>query len=136
VVWIDDCLSTTPESVIAAAESAGSATPLVLIIGGQSRGISYSPLNDYLCSHADSVQVVAIPSNGANATQEFANCHPTRRREADGLEQAVDIAADLAVPTGGTVILSPGAPSFDYYKNYADKAEHYRRLIEKRWRTS
>jgi UDP-N-acetylmuramoylalanine-D-glutamate ligase len=48
----------------------------------------------------------------------------------------VDIAADLAVPTGGTVILSPGAPSFDYYKNYADKAEHYRKLIEKRWRTS
>ncbi|PSL53895.1 UDP-N-acetylmuramoylalanine--D-glutamate ligase [Saccharothrix carnea] len=131
ITWIDDCLSTAPESVIAAVESADPAKPVVVIAGGQSRGISYRPLNDYLRARSDRVYVVAMPENGREATQEFAADFPERRLTADGLEQAVPLAAGLLARSGGTVLLSPGAPSFDRYRNYEEKAEHYREVVRK-----
>jgi len=129
-VWIEDCLSTTPESVVAAAESVMGNGTTVLIIGGLDRGISYQKLNSYLCSRAAEVRVIAIPSNGTQATQGFADCCPERRHEANGLAQAVELAGQLLNESGGTVILSPGAPSFDYYRDYTDKAQHYRQEVE------
>jgi UDP-N-acetylmuramoylalanine--D-glutamate ligase len=124
VTWVDDTLSTTPESVIAAAEAFRDHQSVVLIVGGQSRGISYRVLTDYLCAHADAVRVIAIPSNGPAATAEFAERFPDRWQRADNLADAVALAARMATP-GAAVILSPGAPSFDHYRDYADKSRHY-----------
>jgi UDP-N-acetylmuramoylalanine--D-glutamate ligase len=128
VTWIDDTLSTAPESVIAAVESRSGVNGTVVIIGGQSRGISYQVLNDYLCAHAASLHAVAIPSNGLAATDQFGQRFPDRRHPASTIEEAVRIAATLAQP-GWSVILSPGAPSFDHYRDYADKSHHYRTAI-------
>jgi UDP-N-acetylmuramoylalanine--D-glutamate ligase len=128
VAWVDDTLSTTPESVIAAAEAFRDGD-VVLIVGGQSRGISYQVLTDYLCAHADTTHVIAIPTNGAAVTREFAERFPDRRHVADSLAHAVTIAAHIARP-GTTVILSPGAPSFDFFRDYADKTKHFADAVD------
>jgi UDP-N-acetylmuramoylalanine--D-glutamate ligase len=113
--------------VIAAAESFpsadGMAGPLVLIVGGQSRGVSYDVLNDYLCRRPG-IHVIAIPTNGTAATAKFAAQFPQRWHAAPDLVAAVRIARTVA-GQGGTVVLSPGAPSFDFYRNYADKSRHF-----------
>jgi UDP-N-acetylmuramoylalanine--D-glutamate ligase len=44
------------------------------------------------------------------------------------LDVAVHRAAGLAMP-GGTVLFSPGAPSFDAYANFAQRGEHFARLV-------
>lgn len=129
ITWVSDTLSTAPESVIAAAESYSGAMPLVLIIGGQSRGVSYEVLNKYLMANAGRVQVVAIPGNGAEATADFARGYPERRHVVPDLDAAVRLSSQLAAPAGA-VVLSPGAPSFDFYRNYADKTEKFRAAIE------
>jgi UDP-N-acetylmuramoylalanine--D-glutamate ligase len=50
----------------------------------------------------------------------------------DGLEEAVGLARELA-PAGGTVLLSPGAPSFPHFRNFEERGERFAQLagIEK-----
>jgi UDP-N-acetylmuramoylalanine--D-glutamate ligase len=123
LVWVDDTLSTTAHSVIAAVEAFG-ADRTILIVGGQDRGISYQPLNDFLLASPRAVDVIAIPSNGPAAVAEFRQRHPERVHLAAGLRDAVTLAARLGSP-GCHVILSPGAPSYDRYANYAQKSADF-----------
>ena len=44
------------------------------------------------------------------------------------LERAVQLSRDLAVP-GDVVLLSPGTSSFDMFKNYADRGNQFRALV-------
>ena len=44
------------------------------------------------------------------------------------LEEAVTSAFRLVRP-GDTVLFSPGAPSFDVYKNFAERGDHFVRLV-------
>jgi UDP-N-acetylmuramoylalanine--D-glutamate ligase len=127
VTWVDDTLSTTPQSVIAAAESVHP-NHTVLIIGGQDRGISYAPLNDFLKSNPDTIDVIAIPTNGPEAVTPFRELCPHKVHDAPSLIDAVALAAKIA-PPGSHVILSPGAPSFDFYDNYQAKSADFRAAI-------
>jgi UDP-N-acetylmuramoylalanine--D-glutamate ligase len=45
------------------------------------------------------------------------------------LEQAVELAARVAEP-GDVVLLSPGGTSFDAYRDYEARGEHFRRIVE------
>ncbi|ONH59942.1 UDP-N-acetylmuramoylalanine--D-glutamate ligase [Frankia sp. CcI49] len=123
LVWVDDTLSTTANSVIAAVE-AFDAEHTILIVGGQDRGISYQPLNDFLLGSPRRVDVIAIPSNGPAVVAEFGERRPDRVHPAAGLREAVALAARLGSP-GCHVILSPGAPSYDRYANYAEKSAEF-----------
>ena len=49
------------------------------------------------------------------------------------LEAAPDLEAAIgkaraALPAGGVVLLSPGAPSFGPYRNYMERGRHFARL--------
>lgn len=48
--------------------------------------------------------------------------------EAADLDDAVALARRVT-PDGGIVLLSPAAPSYGLYRDFADKAEHFRRAI-------
>jgi UDP-N-acetylmuramoylalanine--D-glutamate ligase len=128
ILWVDDTLSTTPESVIAAIE-AFKEKHIVLILGGQDRGISYKPLNNFLAVNSDSVDVIAIPSNGLKAVDSFRRLWPAKVHAAANLREAVTLASLISSP-GDCVILSPGAPSFDFYRNYRDKSAVFREVVQ------
>jgi UDP-N-acetylmuramoylalanine--D-glutamate ligase len=51
-----------------------------------------------------------------------------RIHRAAGLEQAVEVAAKVAHP-GDVVLLSPGGTSFDAYRDYEARGEHFRQLV-------
>lgn len=126
--WIDDTLSTIPESVIAAVSDFKD-TQNILILGGQDRGISYQSLNDYLTAQCDSVDVITIPSNGAAAVAAFRKAYPQKVHPARSLKEAVFLAAEIA-SEGSRIILSPGAPSFDFYRDYHSKSQEFRQSIK------
>ena len=44
------------------------------------------------------------------------------------LERAVALAHEIAQP-GDVVLLSPGTSSFDMFKNYADRGNQFRELV-------
>jgi UDP-N-acetylmuramoylalanine--D-glutamate ligase len=129
LVWVDDTLSTTPESVIAAVE-AFRPNHTVLIVGGQDRGVSYEPLNNFLAADPDPVDVIAIPTNGPSSVDSFRRTRPGKVHLAADLQEAVALASRIGSP-GSYVILSPGAPSFDLYRDYRHKSAAFREAVRR-----
>ncbi|MET0937362.1 MAG: UDP-N-acetylmuramoyl-L-alanine--D-glutamate ligase, partial [Luteibacter sp.] len=123
--WINDSISTTPLASLAALESVG-AKRTALIVGGHDRGLDWTPFVDAMREHVPE----AIVCQGKSGP-----------RIADALEAAgianVYRAADLAAAVGaarnalgsdGVVVLSPGAPSFDQFRDYADRGKRFAEL--------
>jgi UDP-N-acetylmuramoyl-L-alanine---L-glutamate ligase len=126
--WIDDTLATTGESVVAALVAMRADDEVALIVGGMDRALDYRQVDDYLCSLARRVTLIQGPTNGARIGVEFARAHPERTHLVDSLQEAVRIAA--AVPGVDVVLLSPGAASYDMYRNYQEKAAMYCAYID------
>lgn len=126
VVWIDDSISTTPETAIAALEAVGGDAP-VLICGGFDREQDYAALGSELALRG--AQLVTMPATGPRiaAAALAAGLDSSSIHETDSLAAAVEVARSLADP-GGTVLLSPAAPSYGAFKNFAERGEQFARL--------
>ncbi|MFC6287586.1 UDP-N-acetylmuramoyl-L-alanine--D-glutamate ligase [Nocardioides sp. GCM10027113] len=120
--WVDDSLATAPEAVVAALETFPDKR-VTLILGGEDRGLDFSPLRTYLRARppAAIVEVVAVGPAGARwAASESINT-----------TLASDFAEALALARSdreGTdvVLLSPGAPSFDEFASYEQRSASFR----------
>jgi UDP-N-acetylmuramoylalanine--D-glutamate ligase len=126
VDWIDDSISTTPDAALAALESLRGRA-VTLILGGHDRGLDWTHF-------AEAVRVQpphALVVQGAAGARIAATLH----RVGDGclIEATADLAAAVAraktlTPPDGVVLLSPGAPSFDQFRNYAARGRAFARL--------
>jgi UDP-N-acetylmuramoylalanine--D-glutamate ligase len=130
VLWVDDSISTTPESTLAALTSFDE-RKIVLLGGGQDRGQDYERLGRTLAERRASV--VGLPTTGPRlvAAARRAGVPAPRAIETAGMEEAVACARTLAGP-GTTVLLSPAAPSYDTYLNFQERAAHFRALADPR----
>ncbi len=126
--WIDDSISTTPESTIAALE-AFTQRPLTLIAGGSDRGQDYARLGRTLAARAAATSLVLLPDTGsaiaaAAAAHGFAE---DRMSTAGDMREATRQARALIEP-GGVVLLSPAAPSFNRYANFEERGDDFAAL--------
>lgn len=121
--WIDDTLATTGEAVMAALTALRPDEEIALIVGGMDRELDYRQLDAYLCSGQRRVTLIQGPSNGTSIGVGYAAAHPERTHVVADLRDAVRVAA--AVPGVDVVLLSPGAASYDIFRNYAEKAAVY-----------
>lgn len=126
VEWIDDSISTTPDAAFAALLSVHG-RDVTLILGGFDRGLAWDAF----------AQAVARQPPRAVMTQGAAGPRIARVLRDARIPCAVDEAADLAAavalarertPPGGVVLLSPGAPSFDQFEDYAERGRVFARL--------
>ena len=126
VVWVNDSISTTPESTLAALASFPG-RELVLIAGGQDRGQDYAQLAAALARPGASL--IGVPSTGERlvAAARAAGVPAERASEAGDLEEATAIARSQA-RSGAVVLLSPAAPSFDHYRDYEERGERFSAL--------
>jgi len=125
--WIDDSLATAPEAVVAAL-SVFQDQPVALILGGSDRGLDMTSLASYLQTRSAPVHLLLIGAAGARFGDEHASelGHPATLF--GSMAEAVAWGLSQGNPAS-VVLLSPGAPSFDEYANYADRARHQRELI-------
>jgi UDP-N-acetylmuramoylalanine--D-glutamate ligase len=123
--WIDDSISTTPESTIAALE-AFPGRPVVLIAGGSDREQDYDGLGRALADRDAGTSLILLPQTGAQIADAAARhgLSPERSHPARNVEDAVSIAARVSTP-GGVVLLSPAAPSFNAYKNFEERGDDF-----------
>jgi UDP-N-acetylmuramoylalanine--D-glutamate ligase len=128
VRWVDDSISTTPESSIAALASFPG-RDVVLIAGGQDRGQDHEDLARALA--ASGAAVIGVPSTGTRliAAALAAGVAPSRACDAPDLAAAVALARETVAP-GGVVLLSPAAPSYDHYRDFEERGERFRALAE------
>ncbi|MDT8449818.1 MAG: UDP-N-acetylmuramoyl-L-alanine--D-glutamate ligase [Wenzhouxiangellaceae bacterium] len=127
--WIDDSISTTPFSALAALESCR--TPPVLIVGGLERGADWSEVAGY-CRRRPLAGLVALPDNGpriVSAILDAGGVAADRVAYAENMEAAVRAAANLC-PPGGCVLLSPGAPSFPHFRDFEQRGEAFAEAVK------
>ncbi len=120
VSWYNDSKSTTPHSVAAAVQGFEN---VILIAGGQNKGIDLTPLR-FLKKHLKSVISIGEASN--EIAKVFSKVIPVITAET--MEEAVTLAHSQSC-RGDSVILSPGCSSFDWYRNYSDRGDHFTSLV-------
>ncbi len=114
VSYVDDSKATTPHATLAAL--AGLASP-VLIAGGRNKGLDLSILRQ-----AHPRCVVAIGEAAPEVAEAFAGL--VEVRTAGSMAEAVAVAGECAAGSG-TVLLSPGCTSFDWYGSYAERGRDF-----------
>ena len=125
VGWVDDSISTTPAAVREAVLSLAG-KPLLLILGGHDRGVDWQPFAAWLAGRSG----VRVIVQGAAAARIAATLHDAGMRDVqqvDDVQAATRLAYTLALP-GAVVLLSPGAPSFDQFRDYAERGRAFARL--------
>jgi UDP-N-acetylmuramoyl-L-alanine---L-glutamate ligase len=124
--WVNDSISTTPLATLAALESLHGRAVTVLV-GGHDRGLDWTPFVDAMRVTPPNA-IVCMGANGARieAALRSAEIACPIMRVAD-LATAV-AEAKTHTPHGGVILLSPGAPSFDQFKDYAERGRRFAAL--------
>jgi UDP-N-acetylmuramoyl-L-alanine---L-glutamate ligase len=125
VEWVDDSISTTPESTIAALDAYPD-RQIVLIAGGLDRGQDYTSLGAVAAGRR-AVTIVALPVTGARLAQAARDAGVARVVQVPDMAAAVAAARDVAEP-GAVVLLSPAAPSYNSYRNFEERGDHFAAL--------
>jgi UDP-N-acetylmuramoyl-L-alanine---L-glutamate ligase len=128
VLFVDDSISTIPESTLAAlAVYAG--RDIAVIVGGYDRGVGYARLVEIVLRGAakaliclgDSGQRIYTLARAAAVQRDNVACVILR---AKSMTDAVTLARQLT-PPGGVVLLSPAAPSYGHYRDYIERGRDF-----------
>jgi len=122
VLYVDDSISTTPQSAIAALEVYASRT-ITLLVGGFDRGITYSPLIDYIRQKNIS-NVICMGDSGRRIYEEL---EESKTFLVASLQEAVTLARKKTL-VGGVVLLSPAAPSYGMFKDFKERGRVFTEL--------
>ncbi|MBM0226908.1 MULTISPECIES: UDP-N-acetylmuramoyl-L-alanine--D-glutamate ligase [Micromonospora] len=125
LVFVDDTLATSPYAAMHAID-AYEGRPLTVIVGGNDRGVDYTPLRDHLAERE--ITVIGIPDSGARIVAALAGLPGVRSEVVEDLTAAVRQARRLT-PSDGVVLLSPAAPSYGRYRNFEHRSEAFREAI-------
>lgn len=128
ITFVDDSLSTIPQSAIHAIEAYAD-RPLTVIVGGEDRGVDYRPLRDFLAGAGIVATLIGIPDSGSRILREVRDLPGLTVAEAEDLVAAVRLGREVT-PAGGVVLLSPAAPSYGRFDNYAHRSRVFRQAIQ------
>jgi UDP-N-acetylmuramoylalanine--D-glutamate ligase len=125
VAWVNDSISTTPESALAALASYPDHR-VILIAGGHDREQDYAALGRALALRSSIV--LGLPATGARLVASARAAGVGDAELTADLPAAVAAARDRARP-GDVVLLSPAAPSFGAYVDFEQRGAHFRALV-------
>ena len=132
VTWVNDSKATNVDAAVKALTAYSG--PVHMILGGSLKGASFDPLA--AATEGRVKEAILIGAAAATLREAF-----ERRRATVGegatpfvvlpdLEAAVAHAAAAAV-AGDVVLLSPACASFDQYRDFEHRGEHFTELVER-----
>jgi UDP-N-acetylmuramoylalanine--D-glutamate ligase len=127
LTFVDDSLSTAPQATVAALQAFPDG-PIAVILGGEDRGVSYAGLRAHLAGTGRPVIAIGVPDSGPRIIAELDGLPAVTCHLAADIREAVALARrELPVP--GTVLLSPGAPSYGRYADYAARGAAFAEAV-------
>ena len=123
VRYYNDSKATNVDGVLRALDSF--AKPVLLLMGGRDKGSNFSLLQDPIRAHAKELIVMGEAAETIRAA--LGKLVPIK--VAASMQDAVTKAYQDADPED-VVLLSPGCSSFDWYGNYAERGDDFRRAVE------
>lgn len=125
VKFINDSKGTNPDASIKALEAYDE--PIVLLAGGRNKGSDFTELARKVREKVRSLVILGECRDELRTAVEKTGF--SEIREAASFEEAVMTAAGEARP-GEIVILSPACASWDMFKNFEERGERFRELVQ------
>jgi len=122
VTYINDSKATNLDAVQVALESF--TQPIILLIGGLDKGGDFRSLLPH--THNNLKEVIAFGQ--AKELILTALRDAVRSTSVMDLKKALELAQNCSQP-GDVVLLSPGCASFDQFKNFEERGNHFRSLV-------
>jgi len=127
VEFYNDSCSTNPNTSIAGVKSFSE--PLALIAGGYDKGLDYSLWAKELSKY-ERLKVVCLMGNLANKMHTLLKKHGNIKIIiCQTMEDAVESGYREVVDSGGVVLLSPAAASFDMFDNYKVRGQKFAEAV-------
>lgn len=130
VEWYNDSIATSPTRTIAGLKSFG--RKVILIAGGYDKKIPYEPLAPMVL---EKVKTLILMGATGPKIEAAVTAIPDWEKSglkilhAGDMEEAVKLAHKEA-EEGDIVTLSPASASFDRYKNFELRGQHYKKLVK------
>lgn len=129
VDYYNDAIATIPEAVLCAVEAIG--TVGTLIIGGLDRGLDYTEFEKAL-SILNIDNLVCLPETGHNIADHITEIGTDICiYKAKDLPDAVDFCV-AHTTKGKACIMSPAAASYNYYRDFEEKGNHFKQLVKEK----
>lgn len=125
IAYINDTAATSPDAVVAAIKHFGDKEHLILICGGVDKKLVFDDLAAII---PDKVKTVILFPGSASEILQQKLAGKVAIQVAISMKEAVQKATALAT-TGDVVLLSPGAASFNMFKNEFDRGEQFREEV-------
>lgn len=133
VLWVNDSIATSPERAIAGLRSFDPArNTIILLAGGRDKHLPWDAFAEEVLARV--TFLVGFGESGAMIADKVRSQAQFERRPAPSmavvqrLDEAVELAARSARP-GAVVLLSPGGTSYDAYRDFEERGEHFRALV-------
>ncbi len=130
VTYINDSIASSPNRTIAGL--ACFHEKVILIAGGKDKGISYDAIGPAICEHVKKLYLTGMTAGVIRAAVEKAPEYKPGEPEIfdiDGFGDAIRAASAAAVP-GDVVLLSPASTSFDRFRNFEERGNAFRKVVE------
>ncbi|MDD4628384.1 MAG: UDP-N-acetylmuramoyl-L-alanine--D-glutamate ligase [Candidatus Peribacteraceae bacterium] len=135
IEWVDDSISTTPESAIAALDALSDRVGTI-ILGGQDRGYDFSPLAKRL-KNSKVQTVLLLPDSGATILKAIKHEKvAVECSEVKTMKEAVALAKKNGkwIMDNGkyppVVLLSPASPSYGHFRNFEERGNAFKAEID------
>ena len=133
--FYNDSASTNPQTSAAAVLSSAK-YPTILIAGGKDKNLNYRPLAEAI-KKSGNVQMVILMGENKDKIAKAVKNEKIKVKSVKSLKDAIHEAYKFAknhttnylLPT--TILFSPGAASFDMFKDYADRGKQFKALVKK-----
>ena len=119
VTFVDDSIATTPLATLEALASLRGRAVCVLV-GGHDRGLDWRHFAEAVRAQPPHA-IVTMGANGARIHRLLRETGGAYRLESAATLADAFALARAVTPPDGVVLLSPGAPSFDQFKDYAER---------------
>jgi UDP-N-acetylmuramoylalanine--D-glutamate ligase len=123
IKFINDSKGTNVGAVVKAIESVND--PIILIAGGKDKGGDFKVLSQLV---KEKVRAIFLIGEATEKIAEALRSY-TEIIISDNLQSAVQDAYRMA-KSGYTVLFSPGCASFDMFKDYKDRGEKFKQIVE------
>ena len=130
ITFVNDGLATIPEATISAIDSFNDKL-ITLILGGFDRGIDFEYLGRQLKSRKNVTNIILTGQVAEKMSKSLKKNKFKNSIYNLGIKSMHDVVKKCVQITqsGGIVLLSPAATSFDMYKNYKDRSDRFKSAI-------
>lgn len=128
VRWYNDSIATAPERTLAAIESF--TEPIILLLGGKDKNLPWDRLVLSIHQQVDHVVLFGADAQKIEAALVKSDgiSRPYSIDRTLGLDDAIQVAYRIA-QAGDVVLLSPGATSYDEFKDFEERGERFRLCV-------